>query len=212
MANKMRNAFARTLIIALLLTISFVSVPTPEAFAASGNMKKGKIYDVVVKGKYAYCSTFKGVYKVNLKTGSKKRFVKGRNLGYLKVCKGYLYYKDNDGIAGNLYRIKLSGKGKKKLANVINYAIVHGKIYYTTSGGISKCMKLNGKSKKKSNYQADMRWKASNKKGYRVKKVIENQEFAYDYEYGDEYLVSETDAEYLVTPSGKRIKLCVYSF
>ena len=198
----------------IIMMLSFVMVLTSAvfpAFAASKKTLKMTVYtDVLVKGGYAYCSSIKGLYKVNLKTHAVKRLVKQEAPGIceftnLKYYKGYLYYEDlTSSIGGCLYRIKLSGKGKKDLGgNMGDYYLKKSKLYYETyKSNPTKpyClkMKLNGKNKKKvSKYTVSCRQKRSNKKGYSVVwKELSNGKTQY----------------LLKLPSGKKIKLDTYEW
>jgi len=211
--KKSRIAIILGIIVSLILSSMTVS------YAASGT-KKMTAYRVVIKGKYAYCGAHNGIYRVNLYTESKKRIVKENNEGfdfgpcYLKIFKGYLYYLSDGPILSPLSRVKLNGKNKKHLADVYEYAISKGKIYYTsysfnTDKDIKRVMKLNGKNKKKSRYNVRMKYKDSNKSGYRVEQVLVRTETEYfDEEY---YNVIEHYADYFVGPNGEMIKLCSYS-
>lgn len=195
----------RKILSVLLMVMLFVSVAAPQSFAAS-KTKKMKTYRTIVKGKYAYCTTYKGIYRVNIKTGKKKLLVKengalnGWKYTNLKLYKGYLYFTEDrdDNYNHVLYRVKTSGKSRKELGAVKSYAISDGKIYYTMMKDedpdddlgpgniVKKQMKLNGKNKKKSKYDVKMTLKKTNKKGYYVRKdLIEYDNEEGWEEYGD---------------------------
>ncbi|MBR3199996.1 MAG: hypothetical protein IKG17_01485 [Mogibacterium sp.] len=202
----------RSLIASLLMAMMVVSLSAPEAMAKSSKTKTMTAYNqVVVNGSYAYCSANGGLYKVNLKTGEKKLFVQpydsesGTAIDSMKLYKGYLYYIDGSDVNSLLHRIKLSGKNKKALGNVVSYAISNGKIYYKIRNKsekiVKKSMKLNGSNKKKSRYNVKMKGRKSNKKGYYINQVLTHTDPHNNYEYY---------TDYLVTPSGKRIALSNY--
>ena len=126
-----------------------------------------------------------GIYKVDLKKGTKKRIVKRDSddlnmLFGMKLHDGYLYY--FYGIWGgfDLKRIKTSGKGQKAIAEIntdeenenFGYAIKGKKIYYSwqseSGKNHRKQMKLNGKSKKNVSVVAKNKYKDSNAKGYNI--------------------------------------------
>ena len=214
----------RRVVSVLLIALMFVSVAAPQTFAAS-KTKKMKTYMTIVSGDYAYCNTYKGIYRVNLKTKHKKLLVKveNPNLEYItgmKLYNGCIYYlvdpystyydEDDNNI---LYSIKTTGKAKRKLGEVWDYAISKNTIYYSvmTSYEPFECkykqMKLNGKNKKKSSYKPKMIYKESNKKGYYVDRVLEDSYYE-ETEY--DLLLNETYTEYLVRPKGKKIMLCSY--
>ena len=146
-------------------------------------------YDECIKdGNTVYCiaqgdNGGGGIYKVDLKKGTKKRIVKRdsddlNQLFGMKLHDGYLYY--FYGVWGdfNLERIKTSGKDKKILAEFstdedsdnFGYAIKDKKIYYSWQSASGKNrykqMKLNGKSKKNASTLAKNKYKASSAKGY----------------------------------------------
>lgn len=220
MKNSKKLRLVRTLIASLLMALMVVSLSAPEAMAKS-KTKTMTVYDqVVVNGDYAYCSAYKGLYKVNLTTGSKTLLVKsvapdmGATIGEMKIYKGYLYYVNGGAVTAPLYRIKLSGKNKKYLGSVVYFAISNGKIYYKTLNSkgkyIKKSMKLTGKSKKKSSYNVKMKWKDSNKSGYTVNQVLTHSDSVYD-DVDESYYITDYYTDYFVTPSGEQIALCDYT-
>lgn len=168
--------------------------------------------DVIVSGDNAYCGYPGGIKKVNLKTQSVKTLAKGSaedsaDLSAMKLKKGYIYYIDYlvEDFA-DLYRVKTIGGGKKCLAACVGSYMIRGsKIYYEDQHDLynndrvyKKVMKLNGKTKKKTTVKAKMKWKKSNKSGYKIvtDNVYENQE-TYDA-YADYYLK---------TPDGSKVFL-----
>ena len=119
----------------MMLTLVFSSLTVSFA---ENESKMMPAYKAIIKGKYAYCATVKGIYKVNLKNKKKKLLVKCSNypfraVGSLRLHKGYIYYLDGGtGIGASLCRVKTNGKNRKKLAVVYTYAISKNTIYYTT--------------------------------------------------------------------------------
>lgn len=209
--SRKHSRAAQFVICILCLTVTFTIMLTcldgGEAFAASSKVKQSTVYsDVIVRGNNAYCYTAIGIYRVNLKTKAKKLVVKqdswfgfGSYTGWtFKMHDGFFYFTSGTtAITQGLYRAKYNGKSEKALADIFDYVIQDNTIYYSTySRNSSDCtvyrkMSLNGKNKKKSSYKVQNIVKKSNKKGYKLKR-----------NYG------ETRAtEYLITPSGKRIKL-----
>lgn len=206
----------------IVLLLVFVFTSTVMSFAASGTKTMTAYNEVIVKGNYAYCSASNGIYKVNIKTGSKKRIVKEDSVGdfvinSMKIHNGYLYYKIVYGMPA-LYRVKLSGKSKKHLADIYkNYVISGNKIYYRDLESEKKMrMDLNGKHKKKSSVKFKMKEKKSNKKGYWIKDVYGEEVIDYNdyYEDPDEspsYLTTQKITDILHKPNGKEIKLFTYT-
>lgn len=223
MSKLCKREMIRTVLASVLIALMVITMTAPQTMAASGNKKKMTVYnEVIKKGKYAYCSAYKGIYRVNLKTGTKKRLVKF-NEGYgnydlfaehMAIRKGYLYYIDYWVINGELRRVKTSGKGEKTLGQVRAYAVKGNTIYYTAFNEnektIKRKMKLNGKKVKRSSYKVDNKVKKTNAKGYRVNSVLNNSVSTYNCSY-DGYDVTDYYTDYLVRPSGKRIKLCDYT-
>lgn len=200
---------AAILIIGCFTTVSF----------GTGGTKKMTAYNVIKKGNVVYCATGRGVYKVFLKSGKVKALFKMDEeeaydcgpIKAMKLYKNYVFFLHGGPMTDSLYRIKISG-GKTKILSkgiVGGYAISKNKIYfeeynfdnYTKS---KKVMSLNGKNKKKSSYSVKMTNKKANKKGYYIESVDEGM---VDDEYWGE---AEEYTDYLITPSGKRIKLCIY--
>ena len=209
-----RKMTRRALAVFMLAAMIMSSV-TVFSFGASNNKKMTAYTQVYVKGKYAYCLADKGIYRVNLKTDQVKRISKKisadeGNYQYFKLYKGYIYYEGFGTAAKSFYRVKTSGKKFKKLGKVFDFAISKGKIYYTafsdkTGGEVDMQMSLSGKNKRRSAYHPKPKFKASNKKGYKVKSITEK-----DYETTDNngvtWHIRET-GDYLVTPQGKKIRL-----
>jgi len=214
----------RKLLLVLLIAMLFVSIAAPQSFAAS-KTKKMKTYTTVVKGKYAYCTTYKGIYRVNIKTGKKKLLVK-ENAAYngwkyknLKLYKGYLYFVEDRADDGNyvLYRVKTSGKSKKELGAVLSYAISDGKIYYTVmkdddpENFVKKQMRLNGKNKKKSKFNVRMTSKKTNKKGYFVYKDLIEYDSEDGWETYGEWLMLGWDKNKVDLEDAPSRLLCKYT-
>ena len=200
-----------------VLALSIVSSSVCLSFGASPKISKA--YDVIKKGKYVYCCAYNGIYRVNIKTGGKKRIVKEKAPGIhrpssMVLYKGYLYYIDEAVIGASLYRVKTTGKNKKFLASVYNFAVKKSGIYYTAPNRdfdkvVKRKMKLNGKNKRKSAYRVKTKYKRSNNRGYYVKDKVTVLSKEYDYELEGYWKKTRTD-EYLITPSN-RIKLCSYT-
>ena len=201
---------ARIVIIAALVA-ALIASSMMVTFAATGSKTVySTTYNEVIKGStYAYCSTGKGLYRVNPKTNKIKK-ISSEGMPdiepvAMKLYKGYIYYLVGDGINNCLYRVKTNGKNKKFLGNVANYAIKNKTIYYPhdtynedTGREVPqhKKMSLTGKNKKKTVYKVYMKNKATNKKGYRVKTVESSNKLTY----------------YLAKPNKKRVKLCRFTF
>ena len=220
----LNTRFVRMAAAVLMITVLIITMSAPQAQAASGRTKTSTVYDqVIVKGKYAYCTAYRGIYKVNLKKETSRILKKTGGLPEVYnsprsmiLYHGYIYFDASSGTRSKepLCRIKTSGKKYKYLANAETYAISKGKIYYVPFGpGKNKQMKLNGKSKKSTRYKAKNKYKTSNKRGYYVERSLVNTTSSYEYDYyGDSYIsVDEYYNDYLVTPGGKRIYLCSYS-
>lgn len=194
----MRSKSIKYIAITMVMMLVFSMMPV-SVFAATKTKKMTLYTEVIKSGKYAYCCTPNGVYKVNLKTKTKKLIVSDENFEMyppdtMKLYKGYLFYTAGGGTGTGLHRVKTNGKNNKGLTSICSFAISKNKIYYTEydfgNGGskrIKKVMKLNGKGKKKSSYNVVNTLKKSNKKGYRVK--------TFD------------SVIYLITPNKKKIKL-----
>jgi len=210
----------------LIMALIFGSFTTISL--GSSNTKKMTAYKAIKKGNIVYCVATLGVYKVNIKTGKVKRnYYKidpedALNMPgpeSIKIRKGYMYVYQQGPVGGFLTRVKLSNGKSKRLASkygIYDYAISNGKIYFegnyfSDDGDVSevkKVMRLNGKSIKKTKYRAKTTVKKTNSKGYYVKSEYVGQKW---WDYGDgegEYWDYYTD--YLVTKSGKKIKLCTY--
>ncbi len=223
-----RTLIIITLILGLLLSSAVCS------YGASGTKKMTAYEQVIKSGKYAYCITYDGVYKVNLKTWTKKLIYKSKyrnklvsndyldnyekgletnNIDYIKKHKNYIYLFED-----GLRRVSTAGKHKKTLdtkAPAMGYAIYKNKIYYITQNDDKpwithkRQMKLNGKSKKKGPYYAETRTKKTNKKGYRIKtkdKVVSTETYM-DRDGFEQKRFVILSTQYLVTPSGKQVEL-----
>ena len=206
----MKKRLCAVFIIMTLLVSCFTSM----AFGASGTKKMTYYGEVIKKGNTAYCNAKIGIYKVNLKTGKVKALKEydpegavhfGQSAGCMKLYKGYLYYTDGAGIGIALNRVKVSGKSKPQDLlkhidfTVSAFAISKGKIYlegtYMDSGkAVKRVMKLNGRNIKKSKFKITNTYKLTNKKGYKIQTVSSGGK----------------GTDYLVTPAGKKIKLCSY--
>ena len=219
-----RSRFVRMAASVLMIAVLIIIMSAPQAQAASSKTKTSTVYDeVIVKGKYAYCAAYGGIYKVNLKKGTSKMLVKTGSLPEvyraprsMKLYRGYIYFDASNGTRSKepLCRIKTSGKNYKYLANAESFAISKGKIYYVPFGpGKNKQMKLNGKGKRKIDCKIKQRHKITNKKGYYVDSSLKNTYYTnekIDSQY-DSVIAHEYYYEYLVCPSGKRIFLCSYN-
>ena len=219
-----RSRFMRMAAAVLMIAVLIITMSAPQAQAASGKTKTSTVYDqVIVKGKYAYCAAYRGIYKVNLKKGTSKILKKTGGLPEVYnaprsmiLYHGYIYFDSSTSSRSKepLCRIKTSGKGYKYLANAETYAISKGKIYYVPFvSGKNKQMKLNGKGKRKIDCKIKQRHKITNKKGYYVDSSLKNTYYTnekIDSQY-DSVIAHEYYYEYLVCPSGKRIFLCSYN-
>ena len=176
---------AGLILIAFIVACSFMPV------TASAAVPTSTTYDDVIKvsKKTAYCACAAGIYKVNLKTGKKKRLVKGNSFnhpGQMKKKGKYIYY-----IAGGtsdqygwLRRVKVTGGKAKTLAGgyvpyaVHEYMISGNRIYYgcyveydDDSGEPyweGRVMNLNGSGKRALFLDFNSKRKRSNAKGYKV--------------------------------------------
>ncbi len=202
------------LIIALIVAFAFCLEPSMAA------TKTMKTYDVIKSGSSVYCLAGTGIYKVNIKSGSVKKIVKnpGEYGHYRQMAKKgkYIYYiKGGTDVRGELYRVKTNGTKKKKIAGSVAknrcvqaYAIKGKKIYYkeinaTTCEAVTKSMKLNGKSKKKSSANVKSESCVSNAPGYTVMAHrLDKPEKGY----------YETVKYWLQTPNGKKFNLGKKSF
>lgn len=185
------NSFRRvcTVLLAVVIALAFMVTTTAEVSAASKTVKM-KSYDEVIKsGKYAYCNTFTGIYRYNLKTGQKKQLTKVEGdfaVTGMKKRGKYIYYLYNGPMSNDLYRVSIYGGKAKKIFNgfdtkgVESYVISGNKIYVTYGINKHKVMKLNGKSKKKTGVTAKMTSAVSNKKGW---KITRKQKGRYMYSY-----------------------------
>ena len=220
------------LVFALLLT-ALPFLPSGygmSAYAASKKTKKATAYNEVIKhGNTVYCRVFGPtateykIYKVNLKTGKKKKLDKSWGYPTGMIYKsGYLYYTINypEANSGQIKRVNVKTGKKQKLANTNGAFVISGKtIYYTfyrtdwDNGGdttkITKKMSLDGKNKKKvKNIKVKVRSKNSNTKGYKLVYVGCNKKTEYDEDgevYSREY---EYGKCYLQKPNGKKKYIC----
>ncbi len=204
--------------------IAMVLASTSVSLGASTTKKMTTYSDVIKSGKYAYCIATKGLYRVNLISGDKKRLVKattGEEIPFMmKLHKGYLYYQQGGAICSSLNRIKTNGKHKRYLASTegSGYVISKGKIYYKAYKDledfkvVKRKMKLNGKKKSATSVKIKTTTKISNNKGYKVKSVlVARSRTPIQDEYMD-YEVYEKWTDYLFAPGGKVYKLCSYSY
>ena len=204
--RKVRFVIIAALAAALIASCMMVS------FAATGsNTVYSTTYNEVIKGStYAYCSTGKGLYRVNPKTNKVKRIASApspyASPATMKLYKGYIYYTAGDGVNNTLYRVKTNGKYKRRIGSVADYAIKNGTIYYTYYSYdydaekeviLHKKMSLLGKNKKKTSYKVSMKTRNTNKTGYRVKEVEKPD---------------GTCVAYLVKPNKKKVRLCSFSY
>ena len=202
---------ARIVIIAALVA-ALIASSMMVTFAATGSKTVySTTYNEVIKGStYAYCSTGKGLYRVNPKTNKIKRIASAASPwaspATMKLYKGYIYYTAGDGVNNMLYRVKTNGKYKRRLGSVAEYAIKNGTIYYTYYSYdydaekeviLHKKMSLLGKNKKKTSYKVSMKTRNTNKTGYRVKEVEKSD---------------GTCVAYLVKPNKKKVRLCSFSY
>lgn len=209
-------------LIAVVIMLSLIlGCFTTVSFGASST-KKMTAYNVIKSGSNVYCAAHRGVYKVNLKTGSVKHLynrdelnaaVNGGVYG-MKLYKGYVYFIVGGPMLDSLERVKSTGGKAKKLANMYDgYAIKKDKIYYSgyntnKDKSYKGVMKLNGKNKKKSKYKARTTFKETNSSGYYIDTVYEGELwYEFDDYDGDWY---DTYTEYLVTKDGRYFKLCSY--
>ena len=197
--------------ILLALVVTLIASSMMVSFAATDMpTKKMTVYnDVIKSGKYAYCATGKGIYRVNLKNNRFKRILKTNTTWLppvaMKLYKGYIYYCIGDSVNIAFYRVKTDGTHKKSLGSVCDYAISDGKIFYTRHDYdydkeeeiiLYRKMTLTGTNKKKSSYNVYNAIKRSNVSGYRIKHVSSS---------------SGKGTDYLVKPNSKKIKLCSYT-
>ena len=174
-----------------LMLLAFIVACAFMPVTASAAVPSGTTYDDVIKvsKKTAYCACPAGIYKVNLKTGKKKRLVKGSSFndpGQMTKKGKYIYY-----IAGGtsdqyswLRRIRTSGGKPQTLAGgfvpyaVHEYVISGNRIFYgcyveydDDSGDTywdGKVMNLNGSGKRALFLNFKYHRKRSNAKGYKV--------------------------------------------
>lgn len=198
----MKKRLISILLVATLLLGCFTTV----SFGASKTKKMTDYYEVIKSGKYAYCAAGSCLYKVNLKTKSKKKLAKiPAYVTDMKLYKGYIYFKGAEATGSSLYRVTKNGKGLKRLGTIDDhYAISGNRIYYEVyieqwdddyeidySYTCTYSMKLNGTDKRKDNsYKVIESHKRSNKKGYKINSVRKG-----DVQY----------KFYLKIPSGKKI-------
>ena len=175
-------------LLALMVVVSFM----PQPADAASKKVSSTTYDRVIKsGNTAYCAGAYHIYKVKLtKSGKVKkvtRIVKGgpvwgksaRMIKYMTLKGKYLYYADygvSDGSCIKLIRVNTKTKKKQDLvftdSMFYGYAIKGDKLYckYDEEGkAVTKVMKLNGKSKKKTSKKVSMKHWNSNNKRYSIK-------------------------------------------
>ena len=171
--------------IVLAVAVAFMPV---MSFAASKTVKMTSYEQVIKSGNTAYCAGARGLYKVTLKKGKVKKvkilystgrtWFEGSQLSAMKKKGNYIYFVLVSGIDCQLYRIKTSGKKRKLLAtgydSFVDYAIKGKKIYYGCctddwdENYVTRVMKLNGKSKKRTSVTPVLKIKNSNKSGYKM--------------------------------------------
>ena len=215
----------------MTVLLAFPGFGTSEAQATSKKTLKTTVYDKVLKnGNYAYCiasydGMWKRLYKVNLKTGKVTRLTGKMILARgMKYRKGYLYFAtgSTDTDVGNLYRVGVKSKNKKRLAQISvtsnPYCVLgKNKIYYkyakynwenNTTFRKYKQMNFDGSGKKDNkNITIKMSHKNSNATGYRLQYVKKYGETYYDEDW-DEYVTEIYYKCYLVKPDGSKIYLC----
>ena len=176
--NRRRGEFMkRIIILVLVLTVIVVAFLPLTASAASRTMK---VYDEVLKeGKYVYCISEAGIYKVNVRNGNKKTLEKkdstytGTFPEAMKKKGKWLYYMADGPIGTGLYRVNVNNARDVELVEpdgehwVERYMISGNRIYYTW-GSKYRVMKLNGKNKKYTKTKPLMRHYTSNARGYKV--------------------------------------------
>lgn len=193
----------RKILMILMMTIIAVAFMPVTASAASKTMK---VYDKVLKeGKYVYCISEAGVYKVNVKTGKKKTLGKRDTMieewfpGAMKKKGKWIYFLVNGPVGSSLQRVNVNNANWKILTVldgehwVERYMISGNKIYYTW-GSKNRVMKLNGKNKKTTKTKPLMRHYTSNAKGY---KVIEKYYTKGDVDYCKCWLKTPSKKIYL---------------
>lgn len=181
-----------SLIAVLAVMLSFVFALSVESVSAK-TIKTNVYCECCKVGSYVYCgSTNTSFYKVNLKTKSVKRLMKGSysyttgpGPNQMKKYKNHLYISTcGGGAPGNLYRMNLKNDKISKLASKVYgyFTIKNNKIYYPhfkitkvkgynhyAPGSIDAVMNLNGKNKKKTAYSVkSSKIYYTNAKGYKV--------------------------------------------
>lgn len=211
----MKKRILAVLIMVTVLTTCF----TCTSYGASST-KKMVTYNIVKKKQIVYCAAKDGIYRVDLKNGSVKPLVITAHYVpidsdplNMSVYREYVYYQTASGISSNLYRVRTTGGKAKKLAPVEEYAIKNGKIYYEehsaySSKRVMKVMNLNGKKKHKTRCRIKMKYKKTNAKGYSMVTEFSGKVWE-DYDDGTREEFSSF-SDYLVTPSGVKIKLNTY--
>lgn len=209
----------KRLLAIIMIMIMALGCFTAVSFGAGDN-KKSTTYQVIKKGNYAYCGTTRGIYKVNLKKNKAKRIytiekeVALFNGGAfsLKLHKGYVYFMQHGPMTSSLHRVSTKGKNYKLINKYVTegYSISNNKLYLSIYDlNVEETDKiicnLNGKSPRSSSFTVKMKQKKSNVKGYYIKTV--NKGYKWDtYQEA----MAQQYTEYLVKPSGKKIKLCTY--
>ncbi|MBQ9014506.1 MAG: DUF5050 domain-containing protein [Firmicutes bacterium] len=186
----------------LILTAVIVAAAFMPA-TAFAKTKTSTVYSQVVKkGKYVYCASYAGLYRVNVKTNKVKK-LSSDDAGRMKLSGKYIYYISyTSGTLTNLCRVKKTGGGHRQLAvNVDKYKIEKKKIYcndhhYYEGKETWRVMKLNGKNKKKSKVKVRMNVKMTNAGKYSVV-----NKFMDDYDADYNVLC------YLKKPNGKTVYL-----
>lgn len=197
--------------ISLLLAVImlFIAAASIDTFAAS-KTKKAIGYGCIKSGNYVYVVTCEKIFKYNINKNTVKELVNEPNwsLDYLQKKGDYLYYgkfKLNDEF--RLTRVNVKTGKKKVLEKHVSfkpfgswftgYVINKSKIYYSQLKDkkiTKKVMKLNGTSKKKSEYKALFKYKNSNTGEYELLIVTYPEE-----DKSEMYLLTPDDRVYLET-------------
>lgn len=124
----MKKRIISIMMVAVLILGCFTAV----SFGESETKTMTDYREVIKSGKYVYCAAGTRLYKVNLKTKSKKKIAKiSEYVGAMKLYKGYIYFKGHAPTSTKLYRVKTNGKYLKKLGYISSdYAISGNRIYY----------------------------------------------------------------------------------
>lgn len=200
-----RSSKSLIFILILAVAVAFSFAVPAESVSAASKTKKMSVYDCIKSGDTVYCTNDHYIFKVDLKTKNVTILTGGKCYPNMLKLKGkYLYYRDSHqgfavkGYTGELYRINVKTKAKKKLAYASYYAIKGKKIYVNADRlkgdkvkTSKRVMKLNGKSKKKTKYKVKNVYKDTNVSGYYVTDDVDWDDY---YDQPANY--------YLRTPSG----------